>query len=497
MTGEERPLLEEPVEVLAGDVAHGPHEILGLDHGEGMAFGVLVDRRAVEVVAQQEAQHVQHARALVVHVGVVARVRAVVEVDHERARAFVVGRDDLAVRIPHLVAEGVVAVAVLLVEVRVVRGESLVEPHVAPLAAGEHVAVPLVGELVGDEVLLGARQFLALVVQGAQVHHRGGGVLHAAVDEVLHDDLRVLGVRVVDANLLREVLHHVAGEAVAAQNGGVVRVGGHHVPQRNVPPLLLVDPVLRDRQHDEVAHLGLVELPEELGVVAGLPLLDQAAVGDRRVTPRHAEASLERGLVVRVVVAGDPVAVVFPLALGPDLEALLGDALLGGDPVETDLRRAAIMHRDRDLRAALEGLVQPDDELVVRDRLVGAADPRRVLPRRHRVIEGGAAPVDRDGIHGELDTVETDLAQPRSKRAYGVGDMAGDAPVFEVDVEVEGGVQRPEGPAGRHVRERVRPERTRLFARRHRDRRRGHDAEQCRAPGGDGAGRGEFPQRAE
>ncbi len=87
--------------------------------------------------------------------------------------------------------------------------EALVEPALAPLATGEQIAEPLMGQLVRDQILESLSR-AARSSSSTLIGQRGRGrVLHAAEDEVGDDHLRVLLVGIRHAERLREQLQHL------------------------------------------------------------------------------------------------------------------------------------------------------------------------------------------------------------------------------------------------------------------------------------------------
>src|SRR5204862_2339081 len=89
-------------------------------------------------------------------------------------------------------------------------GEALIQPNVAPIFAGDEIAVPLVAELVRDQVVLAGEIFgseLAMY-EGRTGIGGSAGIFHATGDKIIDHDLRILFPRIVDANFLAEELHH-------------------------------------------------------------------------------------------------------------------------------------------------------------------------------------------------------------------------------------------------------------------------------------------------
>jgi hypothetical protein len=87
--------------------------------------------------------------------------------------------------------------AVLAPEVLGVGGEALVEPDLRPVLAGDQITPPLVGQFVGDDVVIVEVDLRPLVEQAAVGHGRRRGVLHRAEEEVVDQRLRIFRVGIV------------------------------------------------------------------------------------------------------------------------------------------------------------------------------------------------------------------------------------------------------------------------------------------------------------
>ncbi len=161
-------------------------------------------------VAQLRAERVQDEAALLVEVAVEQIERRVVVLADDGAPVAPVRLADVRVEVALEAVVVLVAAEVLLApDVLEERREPLVEPRLVPVAARDVVAEPLVRELVGDEIVGADVDGGALVEQDVLVHRRRRRVLHAAEDEVGHDDLRVLVPRVGDAGDVAEVANHL------------------------------------------------------------------------------------------------------------------------------------------------------------------------------------------------------------------------------------------------------------------------------------------------
>ena len=176
------PLVEDPGQVLAAHILQRPTQVLGLHEPPLVRGHVLPDAGVEDVAAEQVLQVAQHRGAAAIDVGVVpvallapgagrhgglSARRPVAAVEHARR---------------HLVA----TLAGLCPAVGVVGGEALVEPQLAPAVAGEQVAEPLVGELVGAHGPSSTRAAVHPRLASARIRlvdHQDGcrGVLHPPV----------------------------------------------------------------------------------------------------------------------------------------------------------------------------------------------------------------------------------------------------------------------------------------------------------------------------
>jgi hypothetical protein len=107
----------------------------------------------------------------------------------------------------------------------------------------------------------------------------------------------------------------------------------------------------------------------------------QQPVGDHGERLGHGDDDLAGGLLVGEVVAGEPVAGVLVLALGPGLERPVGVGLVGGDEVEAPPGVAAlVVDDDGELLASRAGLAQVHPQLAVRHLEGEGAAVRRGRP---------------------------------------------------------------------------------------------------------------------
>ena len=121
------------------------------------------------------------------------------------------GLVQVAVQVAQQIDVGFVAAArVGAPHVFEVGGEALVEPGLGPFPAGDEIAPPLMRQLVRHQVVDVLVEGCALVEHGLAGERGGGGVLHAAEDEVGNEDLAVA----------REGVAHADGLAEKVDDGG-------------------------------------------------------------------------------------------------------------------------------------------------------------------------------------------------------------------------------------------------------------------------------------
>ena len=151
---------------------------------------------------QQVADHVQYPASLVVQMPVEQVDGLVVPPAHD-GTLVAAGLAEIGLRVRQQLHVRLVApFGVFAPDVLEVGGETLVQPGLGPLPAGEQIAPPLVGQLVRDQPIDVVVQGRALVQQHLIGQGGGAGVLHAAEDEIGHGDLAVAAVGVGDADAL-------------------------------------------------------------------------------------------------------------------------------------------------------------------------------------------------------------------------------------------------------------------------------------------------------
>ena len=242
-----------------------------------------VQRPGALLVGARPGRHLRHVGEVVVDDAVVGVLRV------EGADLVPVGPQPGHERVPSL--------RVLDEEVREVGGEALAQPDVVPVALGDRVAEPLVGDLVHDH---GVPPPLR-PAHGVVAVEDGRRRLHAALDAVRLD--------------VGEPLVGVGADAGREEVEGRDRRLGEGLEA--LVPVLREDPGL-DREalpgravlHREARHSEHVEprrdgdrLPpaREAPPVAEVGLLDQEAVRDHLVVGGGGDPELARGLVVRVI----------------------------------------------------------------------------------------------------------------------------------------------------------------------------------------------------
>jgi hypothetical protein len=188
----EHPLVEEAFERAPRYRLERAHQVVRLDDAVRVFRQVAAHAGEERVVAELAPQQVQDQRAFFVKVAVeqVDRLGVVAANDRPRIAGVRLRQVRLQIALNAMVVF-IAAQAVFALDVLEVGGETLVQPGVRPVAAGDEVAEPLVGELVGDQVVSGNVERGAGVDQRVLVQGGGGGVLHTAEHEVADHDLRV------------------------------------------------------------------------------------------------------------------------------------------------------------------------------------------------------------------------------------------------------------------------------------------------------------------
>ena len=167
----------------------------------------------------------KHAAALFVEMAV-EKIDGLLELTaHDGALVFA-RLVEIAVEIAEQIDVGLVAAArVGSPDVLEIGGEAFVQPRLGPFAAGHEVAPPLVGQLVRDEVVHVLVEGGAFVEHGLDRECGGGGVFHAAEDEIRDEDLAVALEGVGHADGLREEVDELRRGSEAAPQVGLSALG--------------------------------------------------------------------------------------------------------------------------------------------------------------------------------------------------------------------------------------------------------------------------------
>ena len=377
--GPRDPAVQQLVDVAPGRLLDGAREIPRLHRSVRVFAGVVRDRAPERGVTQLVAQHVDDAAAFFVQVGVEQVDRLVVLPADDRP-LVAPGLVQVAVGVDEQLQVGLVApLGVFAPDIFEVGREPLVQPRLGPLAAGEQVAPPLVGELVRHQAFHVVIDRGALVEQHQVGQRRRGGVLHAAEDEFGHRDLAVARVGVRHADALGEEVDHLGRPPEAA--AGVVLAPGRDevedVDARARRAVRDLDERSRHQRH-QVGGLREVErvVPAD-AAVGQLGPLAQRAVRQHEVAGWRRADHLGRELLDRVIDAGPVVARIVVLALRPALHRARRVFGVGADEVEAAPRLAGVADRDVQLRAVGGRLGADDAQLLAVVVEVGRRGRRR------------------------------------------------------------------------------------------------------------------------
>lgn len=260
------------------------------------------------------------------------------------------------------------------------------------------------GQFVGNQAFDVVVQGCSLVEHGFGGEGGGGGVLHAAEDEVVHENLAVAAVRVGDANPPGEEVDHFGCASQAAARVLFAPLGCVVVD---------VNPSLRRaffqfgegaaHQGHQIWRMRQVEHVVPAGAAVGqVALVSEIAVGEDGDAGRDGTEDLAGGLFDRKIDAGPVEARVVILTLAPAFQRVVGMGLVGPDEVETPARLAAVVDDQGEARAAREGPAQFDAQALT-----------IVIDSRHRLS------VDTDLLDGHVHGVQFDLVQPILARRQG------------------------------------------------------------------------------
>ena len=308
-----------------------------------------------------------------------------------------------------------------------------------PLAAGQEVAEPLVGEFVCRDRVAELREILVCprVVEQHVGHRRRRGVLHPAENEVRDGHRVVFRPRVGRADPLGEEAHHRwrtaegAPQRRPAPRGAVVGDRDLRAAGAGTRGALLDGDQLTCDERHQVGGVRALLAPVVDGA-ATAPILSaggEAAVGEHEPPGRHRRRELGGRLLTGVVEAGEVVGGVLCLSLGPDLPRPVGIVGVRGVEVEPAARARPVAHHRRDAATGRSRTPEVDVE--------------RALAEAER--EGTTRAVGHR-LDVELPGVEDGLAQPGGPRAEGGGRDAVQFAAREIEGELQRDVLDGEGP---------------------------------------------------
>ena len=360
------PLIEELREGPPAEFLEDLDEVLG-DHGlVAVALEVGLHAFPIEILSQFGAQHVEDPGSL--RIGPEAELLhgiAVARVDHGSG-VLVVPEDALGAAMQS-VLEVVVAQQLPGVEQRVVGREALVEPEMTPVTAGDQVAEPLVGGLMGVEAAAAAQVLAGFREEGACGQGGQAGVLHSAHHVIDGAGVVVLVPGVGNPDFLFEVGQDLDGVPEGA--GQLVLLGGGHVEgDGKVAVLALHLGEVAGHEGDEVVDVGLVLEPVK-GHQPGLVVLlagEKPPVGEGLHSLGDVADHLGGELLVGIIVAGEPVLVVLGFSLGPELGVTGRVAHFGGAEVESFFRGDVVGDGDLGLGPGRHRFGKGDLEVLVR-----------------------------------------------------------------------------------------------------------------------------------
>ena len=248
-----------------------------------------------------------------------------------------------------------------VVEKGVVGGKALVEPEMAPVAAGDEVAEPLVGDFMGIEATAAPEVLGSVGEEGPGGQGGQAGVFHAPPHVVDGTGVVILVPGVGDPDLPFEVVEDLDG--VAEGVGELVFLGGRHVKGHGELPVFVLHlNKVAGKEGDEVVNVDLVLEPVECHEARVLVLLlgEETSVGEGLHALRDAADHLGSELFVGVVVAGEPVLMVLGFTLGPELGIAGRVSHFGGAEVETLLRSGVVGDGDAGVFPGRDGIPEGD-----------------------------------------------------------------------------------------------------------------------------------------
>ncbi len=196
----EHPLVEESPERPPAYLLERAHQIPCLHDAEPMRLEVATKSCEEAGIAEEATQHVQHQPTLFVQVPVEEFDGISVVAAHQGSIVASARLRQILLEIAeHSAQVRIRSEASLPLQVLEVGSEALIEPGLRPVAAGDEIPKPMVGQLVRDQILHVDIEPRSLVQENMLVKRGGGGVFHAPEDEVRDHDLRVALVGVFDS----------------------------------------------------------------------------------------------------------------------------------------------------------------------------------------------------------------------------------------------------------------------------------------------------------
>ena len=358
-------LVEELIKRTSAQLLDHLVQVLG-DHAPVlMTLQVGLDAAAIEILTELTAEHVENPASLGIRVKAELILRRVEVAPHDGVRVVGHGGDALEPRIHH-VEKGVVAILVFLVERLVVSRETLVQPQVRPVLAGDEIPEPLMHQLMRHQPLAFAQVLRRVREQRTVVQDGERRVLHAAPAEILHADLVILRPGIRHADFLLEETHHVL--RVTEGSLRVVDLRSRR-PERHRDVAIRVGDgfEIPGAQRDEIIRVRLVLQPAHRHETGGvLRLLHAFAVGEHHHALGHMADHFAGELLIRRIEAGKPMPRLQRLALRPQVLVARRITHLLRAEIKAVLRRRAVGDRDRRLLVRWYRLREREHHLLVR-----------------------------------------------------------------------------------------------------------------------------------
>ena len=169
----------------------------------------MIDGAPPVLFAERLAQHVQHCAATRISVVVEDRILVLKIAGDDGTTIALRPRPIISILIAlHIAVEKIVAPVAMLVPHRLkVSGETLIEPDVRPIAAGDVIAEPLMRQLVRLQTIGVAVKLCARIVNHIVGLCGRGNVLHAAA-EISRHSLCIFFVRIFQSRFFGEEFDH-------------------------------------------------------------------------------------------------------------------------------------------------------------------------------------------------------------------------------------------------------------------------------------------------